>query len=104
VAGNVDYGLMATILIGSLPGVWLGARWSVRLPVGTLRSGLGVVLIGGGLGMLAKAGADIPTPVLAAAPVALLALFVGHELRQRERPEATVPPPGTATLAQPAVE
>src|ERR687886_503379 len=37
VAGNVDFGLAGTILIGSIPGVWLGSHWSVRLPVGTLR-------------------------------------------------------------------
>src|SRR5436190_5181409 len=71
VAGNVDYGLAGTILIGSIPGVWLGAHWSVRLPVTTLRTGLGIVLVGAGLGLLTKAGANIPAPVLAAAPLAL---------------------------------
>src|SRR5436853_138486 len=45
-AGNVDYVLAGTILIGSVPGVWLGSHMSVRLPAGTLRTVLGVVLIG----------------------------------------------------------
>jgi uncharacterized protein len=104
VAGNVDYGLAGTILIGSLPGVWLGARWAVQLPVATLRTGLGIVLIGGGLGLLTKAGADIPAPVLAGAPLALLALFLGQELRRRaQRLPATAPvtAPAAAPPAQP---
>ena len=46
IAGNVDWALAGTILIGSVPGVWLGSHMSVRLPAGTLRTILGVVLIG----------------------------------------------------------
>ena len=30
--GNVDYTLMANILIGSLPGVWLGTHLVTRVP------------------------------------------------------------------------
>jgi len=58
--------------------VWLGSHWSVRLPVGSLRLGLGIVLIGAALGLLSKAGAGIPVPVIAAAPV-LLALIVAWQ-------------------------
>src|SRR4051794_4491462 len=104
VAGNVDYGLAGTILIGSLPGVWLGARWAVQLPVATLRTGLGIVLIGGGLGLLTKAGADIPAPVLAGAPIALLALFVGQGLRRRARSARETAVSSAQPLAQPVVE
>jgi uncharacterized protein len=91
VAGNVDFGLAGTILIGSVPGVWLGSHWSVRVPVGTLRLGLAVVLIGSALGLLTKAGASIPAPVLASVPLALAALIAGQELRRRAR--ARVPQP-----------
>jgi uncharacterized membrane protein YfcA len=104
VAGNVDYGLMGTILLGSLPGVWLGARWAVQLPVATLRTGLGIVLIGAGLGLLTKAGADIPAPVLAGAPVALVVLFVGQALRRRARAARAAAAAAAQPLAQPAVE
>jgi hypothetical protein len=62
------------------------------------------VLIGGGLGLLTKAGADIPTPVLAGAPVALLALFVGQALRRRARTERARAASAAPPLAQPAVE
>jgi uncharacterized protein len=84
VAGNVDFGLAGTILIGSVPGVWLGSHLSVRVPVGTLRLGLGIVLIGAALGLLSKAGAGIPPAVIAAAPV-LLALVVGWQVSWRPR-------------------
>ena len=32
VAGNVDFGLVGAILIGSIPGVWIGSHLSVKLP------------------------------------------------------------------------
>ncbi len=37
VAGNVDFGLAGTILLGSVPGVWLGSHWSVRVDPAVLR-------------------------------------------------------------------
>jgi uncharacterized protein len=85
VAGNVDFGLAGTILIGSVPGVWVGSHLAVRLPVGTLRLGLAVVLIGSSLGLLSKAGAGIPAVVLAGAPVALALLVSAHWFRGRNR-------------------
>ena len=68
-SGNVDLGLTATILIGSLPGVWLGTRLSDRLPERGLRPALGVVLLASGLALLTKAGVDIPAAVIIAVPV-----------------------------------
>ena len=69
IAGNVDFGLAGTILIGSIPGVWIGSHWSIRTPVPTLRTGLGVILIGASLGLLSKAGANIPVAILAGVPL-----------------------------------
>ena len=71
VAGNVDWALAGTILLGSVPGVWLGSHWSVRIPVSALRTTLAVVLIAAGLGLLSKAGVEIPPAVLAGVPVSL---------------------------------
>jgi uncharacterized protein len=85
VSGNVDYGLAATLLIGSVPGVWIGSHWSVRLPAATLRTVLGVVLAGAGLGLLAKGGADVPEPVLAAVPTLVALLILGSWIRARRR-------------------
>jgi hypothetical protein len=89
-AGNVDFALAGTILIGSIPGVWLGSHWSSLVPVGTLRTVLGVVLIGGGLGLLSKAGAPVPAPAIAGAPLLIALLVGGPPLRRwlRGRREA----------------
>ena len=101
VAGNVDYGLMGTILIGSLPGVWVGSNLAVRVPTASLRLGLAIVMIGSGLGLLSKAGAGIPGYVLAAVPV-LLAVVVGwKQLSERAKRLAAAKAPLARTLSQP---
>jgi uncharacterized protein len=96
VAGNVDYGLAGTILLGSIPGVWIGSHWSVRTPVAALRTGLGVIMIGAALGLLSKAGAEIPGFVLAAVPLLLFAVITAPHVRNRwfrpvPRPAAPAP-------------
>jgi len=101
VAGNVDYGLMGTILIGSLPGVWVGSNLAVRVPTASLRLGLAIVMIGSGLGLLSKAGAGIPGYVLAAVPV-LLAVVVGwKQFSERAKRLAAAKAPLPRTLSQP---
>jgi uncharacterized membrane protein YfcA len=37
--GHVDWGLLGALLIGSVPGIWLGSALSARVPDGLLRSG-----------------------------------------------------------------
>jgi uncharacterized membrane protein YfcA len=83
-AGNVDFGLAGTILLGSVPGVWLGSHWSVRVEPAVLRTTLAVVLIGAGLALLIKAGLDIPIAVIAPFPVAVIALLVVTMARSRK--------------------
>jgi len=85
VAGNVDFALAGTILIGSVPGVWFGSQWSVRIPAATLRTVLGVVLIGAGLGLATKAGLDVPAPLLAAVPVAIAVVVLAPAAVRRRR-------------------
>ena len=87
VAGNVDFLLAGNILLGSVPGVWLGSHMSVRIPVATLRTVLAVVLIGSGLGLLTKAGVGVPAWVLAAFPV-FVALLVARSIRGRRAARA----------------
>ena len=82
VSGNVDYGLAGTLLIGSIPGVWVGAHIATRMPQDLLRGALGVVLLASGLGLLSKAGLELPAFVLAGAPV-VLAVVVFILLRRR---------------------
>ena len=82
-AGNVDFGLVGTILIGSIPGVWVGSHWSVRVNPAVLRTTLAVVLIGAGLALLIKAGLDLPLEVLVPFPLAVIALLVVTMARSR---------------------
>lgn len=83
VAGNVDYPLAGTILIGSVPGVWLGSHLSVRLPAGTLRTVLGVVLIGAAMGLGSKAGLPISPASIAAVPVILAVIILWSRFRDK---------------------
>jgi uncharacterized membrane protein YfcA len=84
VSGNVDLALAGNILVGSLPGVWLGVTLSTRLPANGLRPALGIVLLAGALGLLSKAGAEIPPAAIVGVPVALALLAGGlHVLRNR---------------------
>jgi len=93
VSGNVDLVLAGTILLGSIPGVIVGTRLSVRLSAASLRPALGIVMIAAGLGLLTKAGVAIPPAVLVATPVALVALSVAvHALRARARSRVLAEP------------
>jgi uncharacterized membrane protein YfcA len=50
--GHVDFGLTGTLLMGSLPGVYLGARVSSRAPDALIRPVLVVVLLASALKLL----------------------------------------------------
>ena len=43
--GTVNWGLLGSLLIGSLPGIWIGSMLSARVPDGVLRAGLASVLV-----------------------------------------------------------
>lgn len=94
-SGNVDLGLAANILVGSLPGVWLGSALAVQLPEGALRPTLAVVLLAAGLALLNKAGVHFPLVLIFAIPGAIgVALIAVAMIRIRPRRAATnVPDP-----------
>jgi uncharacterized protein len=86
VGGNVDFGLMGTILLGSLPGVWIGTGLLGKVPVDGLRPTLGVVLFAAALGVLSKAGVDIPLAALIGLPICVgVAAFALHRSRASEK-------------------
>lgn len=85
VAGNVDFVLMANILLGSIPGVLVGAALITRVPTNGLRPALGCVLLGSALGVLTKAGASIPVWAIVGVPLAVGALAALQSQRQRAR-------------------
>ena len=91
ISGNVDFGLMGNILIGSIPGVWIGSHFIDRVPVGALRVALGGVLLGSALALVDKTGYHMPIGVILGSPLTLGALaYALHRFRQSARP--TAPP------------
>ena len=90
-AGNVDFALAGTLLLGSVPGVWLGAALLPLVPVAGLRPALGCVLLGAALGVLSKAGVDLPAAVIVGVPlVAGAVAFAVHRIRRIRREEVMV--------------
>src|SRR4051812_40339304 len=90
IAGNVDFVLALNILIGSIPGVWIGSGLAVRLPVGVMRATLAIVLVAAALALLQKANFGIPSGVIVGVPFVLgaVALLVRHI---RSRPPLPFP-------------
>lgn len=43
--GNVDFGLLGTLLVGSLPGIWIGSHLSAKVPEKILRPILASLLL-----------------------------------------------------------
>ena len=67
VGGNVDFVLAGNILLGSIPGVIVGAAFSAEAPQGFLRIALGLVLIGSGIVTMQKGDPKV-WPIAAASP------------------------------------
>jgi uncharacterized membrane protein YfcA len=47
--GHVEWGLLSSLLVGSLPGIWLGAKLTRALPEQLVRALLCVSLVTAGL-------------------------------------------------------
>jgi uncharacterized membrane protein YfcA len=47
--GHVDWALLAALLVGSLPGIWLGAQLTKRMPEGVVRGLLCISLVTAGV-------------------------------------------------------
>ena len=55
--GDAKMGLAGTVLIGALPGIYVGAKLSARAPSGVLRWTLAILLLGSGLSLWKVANA-----------------------------------------------
>jgi uncharacterized membrane protein YfcA len=90
IGGNVDLGLAANILVGSVPGVLIGSQLAVKVPTGFLRNALGVVMVASAITLIVKE--NVPTvvliPSLSVAALVIIGLFgfqIGlHRQRMRE--------------------
>jgi hypothetical protein len=87
VGGNVDFVLAGNILLGSIPGVVIGAALSDKAPQGFLRTALGLVLIASGFVTVQKGDPSVWPIAAAVAAVGLgLILYAPRWLnRRRER-------------------
>lgn len=99
--GNVDFVLAGNILLGSVPGVVVGAQFSRRAPVGFIRTALGIVLIASGA-LTAERGDPRLWPIAAlVAGVGLIALIQAPKwMAKRRRAERDVES-GAETLPEP---
>jgi uncharacterized membrane protein YfcA len=85
VGGNVDFGLAANILIGSVPGVVIGAALSDRAPQGFIRTALGVVLVGSGIVTIQKGDPTVWPIAAAVAALGLGAILAAPRILHRRR-------------------
>jgi uncharacterized protein len=100
VSGNVDLALAGTLLIGSIPGVWVGTNLSTRLPERGLRPALGIVMFTSGLALLTKAGIGVPAVALVLVPL-LLGAASYLILRRGATSPAASPGPRASTRPAP---
>ena len=92
VSGNIDFTLAGNILLGSIPGVVIGAALSDRAPQGVIRTALGIVLVGSGIVTIQKGDPNV-WPVAAAVAGLGLGLILAtprwlHHRRQRQAQRA----------------
>ena len=101
IGGNVDFVLAGNILLGSIPGVVIGASLSDKAPQGLLRTALGLVLIGSGIVTVQKGDPDVWPIAAAIAAVGLAAiLYAPHWLNRRREQQRQQEADQTAALAR----
>jgi hypothetical protein len=67
--GDFQLSITTSLLIGSIPGVWIGAQMSSRAPGGIIRRALAFVLLASALKLL-----GVPTPQTGAILIAVLCI------------------------------
>ena len=101
VGGNVDFVLAGNILLGSIPGVVIGASLSDKAPQGFLRTALGLVLIGSGIVTIQKGDPDVWPIAAGIAAIGLGAvLYAPHWLNKRREQQRQQEADQTAALAR----
>jgi uncharacterized protein len=84
IGGNVDFVLAGNILLGSVPGVVIGAALSSKAPTGFIRTALGVVLVGSGFVTIQKGDPTVWPIAAGIAAIGLgLLLYIPHWVNRR---------------------
>jgi uncharacterized membrane protein YfcA len=89
VAGNVDFGAVGWLLIGSIPGVLIGSQFTLRMPDRTLRVALATVLGLSGIKLADLPHTNLLLGIGAAIGVGALAVML-LRMRPRKRVAAAV--------------
>ncbi|HEU5056181.1 MAG TPA: sulfite exporter TauE/SafE family protein [Kofleriaceae bacterium] len=97
--GDVQLAVTGSLLLGSLPAVYLGARVSSRAPDGLIRPILAVVLVASGLKLLAVPNELVAVSMLVLASALAFALRFGGRSRAEMPMVAAV-----AAVAEPDIE
>jgi uncharacterized protein len=101
IGGNVDFTLAANILIGSVPGVVIGAALSDRAPQGFIRTALGLVLVGSGIVTIQKGDPTVWPIAAGIAAIGLgLILYLPHWVNRRRELQRRQEADQAGTLAQ----
>jgi uncharacterized membrane protein YfcA len=101
IGGNVDFVLAGNILIGSVPGVVIGAALSDRAPQGFIRTALGVVLVGSGIVTIQKGDPTVWPIAAGVAAIGLgLMLYAPHWLNERRKRQREQEADQAGTLAR----
>jgi uncharacterized membrane protein YfcA len=94
--GDLHLDIAAAVLVGSIPGVLLGARISSRAPAGLVRTALVIVLLASALKLL-----DVPNAVVGVVAIASVAgaviVTVARQRRRAAEPEPS-PAPDVAAV------
>jgi uncharacterized protein len=77
-AGNVDFGILGALLLGSIPGVLLGGRLTLAIPEAVLRFALAGVLGLAGIKLLDVPGAGVIVVVALSAGAVVLLVWIGR--------------------------
>ncbi len=100
--GDFLLGLTATILVGAIPGVYLGARLSSRAPGGLIRRALAIVLLTSGLKLLGASNQTILLAIIGALVFGNLAwMLVRSRYAKQRRARRAAAATGAQELSPP---
>ncbi len=100
--GNVDLGLVGNILIGSVPGVMIGAALMDKVPQDKIRIALGSVLVLSGFFTVQK-GDPLVWPIAAViAGIGFILILMAPRWYQRHRPKSAIEAEKAAAAARTA--